>query len=169
MGRFRFHILLLNLLVWTALCIAQTKPVEPLRRFTEKEMIEDVQILEQVLREIHPGLYLYNDSSKITSLFLDLKNSLKGRQMSEREFRLFVMPSIAKIACGHTILIPSKGYLKKAKKEKLDYFPFPLLALDSSVYILKNSKKDSSKAEGTRLVSIDYKSISFYLEEIEKK
>ncbi len=125
-------------------------------------MLEDVSVMEAVLRQAHPGLYLYNDSAKIDDLFSDLKKSLSGKQFTERQFRHFLMPSVAKISCGHTIVMPSKAYLKYAKNQKMDFFPFPLLCLDTCVYILKNSKKDTSKAEGTRLVSIDKKSTKYY-------
>ena len=68
-------------------------------------LIADLQLLEQALTELHPGLYRYNTPEDISSAF----NQLKGQVyegISEGEFMKMLAQTIVKIRCGHTYLNP---------------------------------------------------------------
>ncbi|MEM6377667.1 MAG: hypothetical protein AAF705_05620 [Bacteroidota bacterium] len=85
--------LLLNLLiVSSSALIAHTNhtPVntDPEQRILEKDsLVKDINLLEQALTELHPGLYRYNSKTEIKQLFSKLKASLP-EQIPENEFMI---------------------------------------------------------------------------------
>jgi len=71
------------------------------KSITPSKLQKDFEILESVLKNYHPGLYRYQDSTSIEKHFNTLKNNL-NQDLSTTEFYLLLSKFTAKIKCGHT-------------------------------------------------------------------
>jgi hypothetical protein len=85
------------LLAFSAPPHAQNNPLV----FQPAEMHHELRLLETVLKQFHPGLYRFNSSAQIDSLFGCARVSA-SRPMSERKYYLLLASLCEKIRCGHT-------------------------------------------------------------------
>ena len=73
---------------------------------------QDFQILRASLIEGYPGMYRYNSKKFTDSLFISSENLLQ-KEMSEREFLLFLSKVVMRFHDGHMKVDPSKTTIDK--------------------------------------------------------
>ncbi len=65
------------------------------------KLLEDVDVLEQVYRSSHPGLYRYNTKDQMDRFFAELRSEF-ARDRTLAESYIAISQFLAKIKCGHT-------------------------------------------------------------------
>ncbi len=111
-------------------------------RYYEREaLLKDIAVLEEALKEAHPGLYWYNTENTIDSLFYELRTSLKEKE-TEIDFYRKTLRLIAQINCGHTWLNASKP-LSDSLWRKIDQFPVDLRIIQRKLIYTGTSYNNS--------------------------
>ncbi|MEM1322462.1 MAG: S41 family peptidase [Bacteroidota bacterium] len=119
-------------------------------------LLVDLQILEQALTEMHPGLYRYNKPEDIRQSFQQLKEGLPA-EISEGEFMTRLAQCIAKIRCGHTYLNPWN--MNRELRERLlggkTYFPVGFNIIEGHFFATENVSGNESLKRGAEILSIN--------------
>ncbi len=128
------------------------------------ELQKDFEILKNVLKNYHPGLYRYQDSTAIENHFAELQNEL-NRDLSTSKFYLILSKFTAQLKCGHTFC--SYYNQKKAIQDSIfnlnDKVPFTFFIFEKQMFIDKNLSK-SSLTEGSQIISINSIPVSSIIE-----
>ena len=122
-------------------------------RYYEREaLLKDIAVLEDALKEAHPGLYWYNTENAIDSLFNELKTSLKEKE-TETDFYRKTLRLIAQINCGHTWLNASKP-LSDSLWVNIDQFPINLKLIQGKL-IYTGTDYNNSIQKGNEIIRIN--------------
>ncbi len=119
------------------------------------ELQKDFEVLKNVLKNYHPGLYRYQDSASIENHFTVLQNEL-NQNLSTTEFYLILSRFTAKLKCGHTFC----SYYNQNKNIQDSIFnlrdkvPFTFYLFEKQMLIDKNLS-DSKMNEGSEVISIN--------------
>lgn len=141
-------ILLLLSLCLIQLCFGQNLPT-----LTTEQLKEDTEIFENYLRQVHPGLYWYNDSSEVNEMFAQLRNSI-NQPMTATEFYRQLAPVIANVKCGHTWLNMPRPWWTKLDNGNYR-LPFNVFLEDEKTIISHDFTADSVLTLGWELVSMN--------------
>jgi len=118
------------------------------------ELQMDFEVLKKVLKNYHPGLYRYQDSTAIEHHFTVLQNEL-NRNLSTTEFYLILSRFTAKLKCGHTFC--SYYNQNKTIKDSIfnlsDKVPFTFFLFEKQMLIDKNLSK-SNLNQGSKIITI---------------
>lgn len=119
-------------------------------------LINDVNLLEQVLTEMHPGLYRYNSHADIASLFDSFRKNLPGN-ISESEFMKRLAQLVTKIKCGHTYLNPWNMDIELRNRlyGNKQYFPVGFKIVDGRFFVTENATDFEHLERGAELLSIN--------------
>ncbi|NQX92279.1 MAG: hypothetical protein HRT74_09215 [Flavobacteriales bacterium] len=127
-----------------------------IRLLERDSLIRDVNLLEQALTEMHPGLYRYNSQKDIQQLFTNFKNDLPD-QMEESDFMAEMAKVIHEIKCGHTYLNPWN--LNPTVRERLfggeTYFPIGFEVVDGRFFTTENATDDQRVKRGAEILAIN--------------
>ncbi|HEY1039391.1 MAG TPA: hypothetical protein VGF30_08315, partial [Bacteroidia bacterium] len=113
------------------------------KTYTVQQLHEDLDFLEKRIRKYHPDPYHYITKDSLHLFIQDIKKQIT-RPLTEFEFRFLTRQIIAKIGCGHTVVTPSKKYLKMIDSINRQVFPVDVWLLDSNRmfvrdYLLRDS------------------------------
>ena len=120
--------------------------------FSQKELIEDLTLLKEVLTEVHPGIYWYNNPGRIDSIFNQAQRSLDGKQ-SEIEFYRKALELVSQINCGHTWLNASNP-LSDSLWKNIESFPIEIKIINHRLYYLGDDIPNSIE-KGNEIIAID--------------
>ena len=84
------------------------------KKYPVTELKKDLAILKEQLELNHIGLYTYTSKPEMDQYFQELEASITA-PMTDIEFLRLLFPLNAKIANGHTKLIPSGGYINTVR------------------------------------------------------
>ena len=130
-------------------------------------LIADLQLLEQALTELHPGLYRYNTPEDISSAFQQLKG-LVYEGISEAEFMKMLAQTIVKIKCGHTYLNPWN--MKRDIRNRLFggaiYMPVGFKIIEGQMILTHNASNIESIKRGAAISSINGIPVSTILDSL---
>jgi hypothetical protein len=152
-------ILALASLAMTVLFAAAQQPdpkpaaFDPKMTFPVETLKADLRVLWDILEEGHGGFDRYTPIGTLRKSFGAVENGLAG-PLSELDFYARLLPLIAEIKDGHTLLIlssPATVYLDGRPV----YFPFGLRFLEEKAYIFRNLSADMTFKDGAELLAID--------------
>ncbi|MBO9673152.1 MAG: hypothetical protein J7577_06895 [Sphingobacteriaceae bacterium] len=98
-----------------------------------KSMQEDLAVLWDAIRELHPGYGFYTPTAQLKQAYQNLYRSLK-KPLSESQFIDAVYPFLCQLRCGHTQLKHSVNF-KPLANEKVPHLPFHVLVQQHQVWI----------------------------------
>ncbi|MTI89566.1 MAG: hypothetical protein FH748_16550 [Balneolaceae bacterium] len=135
------------------------------KTFTKQELSEDLNILETALREAHPGLYLYTDSTDLADSFKHLKSELENAT-DVFTFSTQLFKVLNQVHCGHIeVSWPESEVGKFFSSTK--FFPDPIVIINDNVFINNPPDSKSSLTFGDQILSINGVDINKILNSIE--
>ncbi|MEZ4887094.1 MAG: S41 family peptidase [Chitinophagales bacterium] len=125
-------------------------------KIAANDLQKDFQILEQALKELHPGLYRYNDKSTIEGYFNDLQKELQTDKTLQESYLIFSQ-FLAKIQCGHTFcnFWNQPKEVNEAIFMKADKVPFTFRLIDRRMIVVKDATKTEQLPMGTEILKIN--------------
>jgi hypothetical protein len=144
-------------------------PVRADTRLEGPALMEDIDILEQAYKTLHPGLYRYNTPAEIDLRFDLLRERFaKGATLAEAYVALAEFG--ASIRCGHTypnFFNQPKSVVAALFKDR-NRLPFDFIWLDGKMVVTRNLSTNSALAPGTRVVSVNGNATPVILERLMK-
>src|SRR4051794_30049520 len=135
--------------------ITKSSSFNPNSKYSPAELRQDFSILNKVLKANHPSLYWYSTEDSVNNAFAKTYNSLND-SLTQQQFRRRVAWVINKIHCGHTVVRPSKAYIKYYSKQKVKIFPFYLKVWADSAIVMNNlMREDSTIKRGMAILTIN--------------
>ena len=123
-----------------------------LERHSQKDLLEDFDLLITAVKESHPGLYWYITRMEFDSL-CEVQRSKISDQMTSLEFHNLIAPVISSVKEGHHKIsgIPKdmSDYLNYA----VTYLPVIIMEIDEDIVILNTI--DSSDTKGKIIKKIN--------------
>ncbi len=116
---------------------------------------EDLAILKQALKTLHPGLYRYNEEADIDRSFEALEAEVTGG-MDTPTFYAALSELLARIRCGHTYANPynQPGLVRQLVFERADKLPFTFRIVDRRMIVTGNASDDERFQRGTEILQI---------------
>ncbi len=134
---------------------------------TPEKLTQDFQILRASLEEGYPGMNMYNTRIFTDSLF-DTSAKMLQKEMSERDFFLFLSKIVMQLHDGHMDVYPTKNTLNKLSKNKCT-IPIQAFISGRKMYVQKNYSNLSDKELlGAEIISINGQSVSSIITEVFK-
>ncbi|MDJ1472461.1 S41 family peptidase [Xanthocytophaga flava] len=143
---------------WIGLIICLSSFAQTVK-LTPTQMQEDFDVFQRALKEAHPGLYRYTDTTTFTKIFDSLSHSFK-REMTDQEFYQTLTPAIAQIKCGHTKFHPDGKWTTRYFYATDQLFPWQLYFTQQKVYVLESYAGNLPVAKGTEIIAINGKPVS---------
>jgi C-terminal processing protease CtpA/Prc len=131
-------------------CGVSKSSFSPAKKYSPEKLQKDYSIYEQILEEVHPGLYWYQSKDSMDYYFNWGRQQLKD-SLTETEFRKVLAYVTAKINCGHTSVRASKFYSRYTDTARiLRIFPLSLKLWDDTAVVAANlDRRDSLLNRGT--------------------
>ena len=130
------------------------------KKYSPERLQKDYNVYQEILEEVHPGLYWYTSKDSMDRYFSWGREQLKD-SLTEGDFRKVLNYVTAKINCGHTSVRPSKKYANYVDTTRL-YRVFPLslkLWNDTAVVAANLNRRDSLLKRGVQVNKINGRSI----------
>ena len=151
--------LALACLVCSVLSVATQQPepkpaaFDPQRTYPVETLKADLKVLWDVLEEGHGGFDRYTPAGALRKSF-DSAAAGMTAPLTEFDFYVRLLPLIAEIKDGHTLLLLSPGATATLDARPI-FFPFALRFLKDRAYILRNLSADASIRDGAELLAVD--------------
>lgn len=128
----------------------------PERKYSPDQLKEDVQVMEQTLKENHPSLYWYSTQEEVNASFQKAYARLTD-SLNEIQFRTVIAETIFPIRCGHTSVRFSKNYYRYTDGRRQKTFPLIAKVIDDSSLVVTTNinRRDQLIRTGTPLRSIN--------------
>lgn len=145
---------LISLVVVLTGCVA-TMP-DPTARFGPDQLQEDLDILWQTYRQVHPSYDWYTPADSIDNRFRAVRSSLTD-SLTEASFRLRLAWAVSAIRCGHTAVMPPRNLVSTNPSQTIVAFPLHVRVLSGdSLVVLQNMGPDrDSVSRGVVVNTID--------------
>lgn len=139
-----------------AACSSSRKAPNPYQKFSPDQLKQELDIVWQTYRQVHPGYQWYTPADTVDARFERVRATLTD-SLTELEFRLRLSYAVAAIRCGHTSVLAPKAVAKAANKKKTVYFPLNMRVwgADSMVVTANVGTPRDSITRGTIVTSID--------------
>ena len=98
-----------------------------------KNMQEDLEILWNSIREIHPAYGLYTPKDSLQRIY-ERTLALLDKPLSEDEFIAAIYPFVSALKCGHTQIRHSENY-KPSAADRMPHLPFEVLVESKKAWI----------------------------------
>lgn len=153
MVRMKFTGYLFGILCLASSC-AVTGKFSANQKYAPEVMQQDYDLFQNILEEIHPGLYWYTPKDSMDAHFQKGRSLLQD-SLTETGFRNVLSYVLAQIGCGHTTVKPSKAYAKATRRSSR-FFPLVLKLWEDTAFVVANlNRKDSAVSRGVLLTAID--------------
>ncbi|CAA9268078.1 MAG: hypothetical protein AVDCRST_MAG56-3050 [uncultured Cytophagales bacterium] len=132
---------------------AAEAPFDAGRKFAAAALRQDLTVLRDSLRAVHPALYRYTPKRAWDSLFAAACRQI-NKPLSGTEFYAIAAPLIGRAGDIHTAVElpdPYHDYLAT----RSDLLPFDVRITGDSVFIASNNSTDTSIPVGSRLLNIN--------------
>lgn len=124
----------------------------------------DLKIFRKSLEETHPALYRFTSKERFDITFDSIDQQITNRTSQLHYFRLLSKVE-ALVREGHTYLRPSENLFRQVGQRKL--FPFHVLINEQTLTLTKSIDTKNSVYEGSEMESINGKSVTEIIREIE--
>lgn len=137
-------------------CGVSRSSFSPAKKYAPAKLQKDYAIYQEILEEVHPGLYWYTSRDSMTHYFNWGREQLND-SLTETDFRKVLSYVTAKINCGHTSIRSSKRYSRYLDTLRLSrIFPLSLkLWNDTAVVAANLNRRDSVLKRGTVIKKIN--------------
>jgi hypothetical protein len=143
-----------------------TLPAVGQKKFSRKEVTEDMQFLRKSLEEAHYSLYSYTTKKAFNQNFEKLKSSVTKDSLSLLETTSLYQAVISKVNNGHTeILFPGAAYIDYAYSGGT-LFPLEIAFEDGKALIRKNWSDNNALERDAVVISINKQSPEDVLQKI---
>ena len=145
---------------------SQKKEFDIQKKYSVKEVLEDIDYAEKYLIKFHPDPFRYISKDSLHVFVLRQKAKIDTPQ-TEMQIRFCIKRIVAKIGCGHTDVNASKKYTKAIKKINRPILPLNVFVADSNrLFVLNNLSSDTTIKPGDEILSIDKYSVLTILKRI---
>ncbi len=103
------------------------------KKFDEKELKRDIEILKGIVSDMHAGAYAYNSPAVLNTLFDSVKNSI-NTPLTTRLFFNKVNYILDRLKCTHTDAFMPDEYYDSISKRAV-FFPTPLVNINGKLYV----------------------------------
>jgi len=141
------------LLAGTPSLKAVSRSYDPAKKFSVKQLRQDLQLLGTALREAHGAIDRYLPPAEWERRFAAALAEI-DRPMTEREFYVRLAPLVVAIGCGHTTVHPSYAWQEEMRRS-MPLFPFKLAFLDGAARVQRNYSQFEGLAPGAEVVAIN--------------
>lgn len=118
-----------------------------------EQMKEDFQVFENSIKDIHPGLYWYSDSTEVEDRFNYIEKSI-SQDLSIRSFYRLTQEFYAGINCGHSWMQKPKAWTNLLDSGNYR-LPFDIYFEDSA-FTIKNDLTANQEVEiGAKVIAIN--------------
>jgi len=114
------------------------------------ELAADVEAAKRILKQMHPGLYLYTSQQELDAAFAQIAASLE-KPLTASEFLVSLAPAVEMIRCGHTYLMPT-GRQQDSLEHRGRLFPLPLTFVAGKALV---DHSETSLPLGAEILSIN--------------
>ncbi|MEM6685739.1 MAG: hypothetical protein AAF617_08135, partial [Bacteroidota bacterium] len=130
-------------------------------------LLVDIDYLEKIVKEVHPGVYRYNSEQEINSLFKELRYTITD-DITEGQLMLALAKAVKKIQCGHTYVNPwnMRKDIRNRLFDKKIYLPLGFEVLNNNMIVTENLSQNTVLKRGDKLISIDGKSAATILDSL---
>jgi Peptidase family S41 len=132
---------------------AKAAAFDPQKTYPVETLKADLKVLWDILEEGHGGFDRYTPVDTLKRSFEATADGLTG-PLTEFQFYTRLVPLVAEIKDGHTMLI-----LSTAAASYLDgrpvFFPFGLRFLKDRVYLFRNLSAEAGLKDGAELLAVD--------------
>lgn len=161
-SRTPFFILILILLVfllaasWVVPSWCQPPfPLEyvPTRLYSLPELLEDFDVLKTTMKEAHGSLYAHIDPEDFELAVRKIRTGLNA-PLTGIEFYRAVSPLVSAVRCGHTHILPSRGY--EAFRDQKPYcLPYGLELVENRLLICDEVFPCKESLMGSEILAIN--------------
>ncbi len=132
------------------------EPVTQPATFSRAALMADVDVLQQVYEQMHPGLYRYNTPQQMQAHFDELRTALDGERSLEQAYLAFSMFA-AKVKCGHTYanFYNQTKATQQALFKDIGHVPFHFRWVDGRMIVTEDFSGRSALPRGSEVLSID--------------
>lgn len=171
-GNFKIKFLLFPLVLFflsgCASLISSRQPINEInKKYSPKQLKEDLDFLIQTYEQVHPNLYLFTSKKIIDSTIAFIRNKLNS-PITSFEFYKLVMPNISKLVDGHTLINLPYQFRKKYLDEGGGIVPFEVRIDDQRLFVRNNYSSDSTLASNSEIISINSVHAKEILNELRK-
>ena len=143
-----------------------TLPTFGQKKFSQQEVIEDLQFLRESLEKAHYDLYAYITKKAFNQNFEKIKSSITKDSLSILEITSLFQAVISKANNGHTeIPFPGAVYGEYAYSDGT-LFPLEIAFEDGKALIRKNLSNNAAIKIDTEIISINNQTIDEVLQKI---
>ncbi|HQQ94988.1 MAG TPA: S41 family peptidase [Bacteroidia bacterium] len=145
------------LLVFSCLWGVAQRPADVfVRKYSSAELKTDLELMKNIVLRMHPSVGVYASKAYYETLFLNALGQLHD-SLTEKEFRIRCKLLADELHCGHTEVMPSREYLKKAGHSRQNYSPYLFMPVEDKLYVIANlnKKTDSTVSKGKEVKSIN--------------
>jgi peptidase S41-like protein len=138
-------------------CNVQAPATAP-TNLSPEQLKEDFQIARRALEEGHSGIYRYTSKAEMDRAFDQAARSLDS-PMDALEFFRILAPTVARIKCGHTAVVPDET-TRKDINNTLPLLPFQVRVLNSKPYIFRDFADLAASNKSPSLAGREIRSIN---------
>ncbi|MEM6379331.1 MAG: S41 family peptidase [Bacteroidota bacterium] len=126
-----------------------------------EQLLEDYQLIEKMVLDIHPGTYRYNDKASIQANLAALKATFQ-QPLSYRQAYLAMSKLTASLQCNHTMvgIYNQKATINSLIHRQADKLPFSFTWIDDQMIVLENASNIEGLKRGARILSIDQRPVA---------
>ncbi|WP_336515586.1 S41 family peptidase [Pollutibacter soli] len=136
------------------------------KKFTTKELLQDLAIIKDSLQLVHPALYRYQTSEQFETGFNTVSSNL-SKVNSVSGFYSLVSPLLSSVGDLHTTIeLPDEFYSEVASNSLL--IPVDIRIIDNKIFVVSDNTKDSSVGLGNRILKINDRKASDVIGEMKK-
>lgn len=132
--------------------------------YSRQALINDLDYLEQALKETHPGLYRYQTAAQFDSALAATRAGVTDR-MSHRAFYALLTRLVAGIRCAHTVAEPRRNWLDTLRTAGF-FFPFQIYFLEGEPYLVMNRTTSTAVPTDSRLLTINGRPVKDIVQEM---
>jgi C-terminal processing protease CtpA/Prc len=130
--------------------------ISTLEKIPSERLLEDYELIETMILEVHPGTYRYSDSTQIRAALNELKTAFQ-KPLTHGEAYLAMSKVTAAIQCDHT----KPGFNNQNKiinsviHRQKDKLPFTFKWIDNEMIIVRGATYHPELDYGVEVVSIN--------------
>lgn len=133
--------------------LAQSNVQVSEKLYSVSALQKDFQTWRKRLESHHPMLYYYRSKEDVDQM-LDETAAAIDQPMTELDFFRLLTPLLPLLQDGHNSMIPSEATVESFRQDS-SLLPFDCMALEGSVYLIRNLSVDSTIQEGAHILSIN--------------
>jgi len=140
----------------TACSVSNNAAFTPEKKYSPAALQEDLQVMEQTIRQNHPSLYWYSSPEEVDASFAKAYAAVKD-SMNESAFQNLLNETLFVLRCGHTSVRHSAMYRYYQAGRRQTGFPLGLKIVDDSTLVItgNSNRRDSVLKRGMTILSIN--------------